>query len=1020
MKYSKIKYASFLMAAGLVAANATAAPQPHRNVSLAENSPQPTVSKGVYIIQMKDQTAIQRSVDLRNVPERMLAKAGANYNPNSSENQSYVAQLKSKQHAVIASSSLPAPIYTYGHTFNGFTVKISEQQAEVLRNHPDVLNVWKDEFMPLTTANTPEFMELTTPGGLHDTGALGEDVIVGIVDTGINPTHPSFDGTDYAPMPEGSWNGECAVDTDVAFECNNKLIGARYFNAGAKAAGTLAGYEVESPRDVDGHGSHVAGTAAGNVLESAMINGQDAGETRGMAPRARVAAYKACWDFSDRDPGCFGTDTMAAIEAAVEDGVDVINYSIGGSLTSLLTGPSFAFLNATNAGVFVATSAGNSGPSAGTVGMPVPWVTNVAASTYDGQTPAQGISVTTGAMAGSTLLANEAAFTPTLASTGPVSAELAVTIDDVACAPLSNPADVAGKIALISRGGCAFTTKVENAQNAGAIAAVVYNNLPGAGPFPMGGTPANPITIPAVMIGNDDGVAIAAEINGGGSVSVTLSDTITATATEVGNIMADFSSRGPSLAVADLMVPDITAPGVKILAASPVAEEFAYLQGTSMASPHIAGIAALVIEQNPGWSPAAVRSAIMTTARQNVVKEDGVTPADPFDFGAGHVVPNAAVNPGIVYEAGLADYVGFICGKEDEVAVVESIYGAGICASLADGGYPSGTNYNHPSITASELGFPEAAVRIVTDVSGADSTYTATIEAPAGIDVTLNVWNGSSFEPASTMNVTAGGIGAYQLVLSQNASVVLDDWVFGSITWTNGTHTVRSPIAVLPVIPPKANYVESVIDAPTSDRHRMTLPVEFNYNGSFFAEAVGMTAGIKQPNVVSQDPDSSFSFNEPGLGLHFFESFEGTRALRFSLRTDELPNPSADIDLFVYGCDAEDGCSLVGQSTNGSSDEDVMLMNPAPLNGSDFYLAFVHGWSLAGDETMAYNLNIHAVNGNEGNMLVRTRPIARAGFNSNIYLYFKDLLEGETYLGGVVLTDDSGEEIGFTLVELNR
>ncbi|WP_448211168.1 S8 family serine peptidase [Colwellia sp. MEBiC06753] len=1025
MRYSKFTCASFLMAAGLAATNVSAMPQPERNVTLAKNSAESHINKGVYIVQLKGASGVQQSLNLNNITEKKAAKAAKKYNPKSQENVSYVAGLKANQRKVVAATGLPEPLYFYGHTFNGFTVKISDKQAALLRSHPDVLHVWQDEFMPLETANTPQFMELTAPSGLHTNNTLGEGVVVGVVDTGINPNHPSFSGDDFAPFTEAEgWNGECAVDTDVEFNCNNKIIGARYFNAGAKAAGTLAEYEYESPRDVDGHGSHVAGTAAGNVVEDAMINGQLAGDVRGMAPRARIAAYKACWDFSDRDPGCFGTDTMAAIEQAVVDGVDVINYSIGGSLTSLLTGPSFAFLNATDAGVFVATSAGNSGPGAGTVGMPVPWVTNVAASTYDGVVPSQGIEVNSGSLAEQIVLANEAAFSLPLAESGDITGSLATTTPIDACKPLTNAEEVAGKIALISRGGCAFTIKVENAQAAGAAATVVYNNQVDSGPFVMGGTAETPITIPAMMVGNSNGLALAAEVDSEVDVNITMSSSITAQATVTGNIMGDFSSRGPSLAVADLMVPDITAPGLQILAAAPTGADYAYLQGTSMASPHIAGIAALIKEQHPDWSPAAIRSAIMTTARQNVVKEDGVTPADPFDFGAGHVVPNAAVNPGFVYDAGLADYVGFICGKEDEVAVVESIFGSGICGALADAGYLSGTNFNHPSIAVSGLGHAESIIRVATDVSGLDSTYTATLELPAGISGSLKVFNGEGFVAGNAMFVPANGIGAYLLEVDQTESAVWNEWVFGSITWTNGTHTVRSPIAIEPVKPPKIDYVKSVIATQSDDRHRIILPVTFNYDGKFYAQAHGMAAAIKQHNVVEQDPDSSFSYEEDGLGWHYVDVYEGTKALRFSLKTSELPIADADLDLFVYACEfnpetEETECSNIGVSAQGSSDESVTLIDPKPLNGaSDFYLAFVHGWSLAGAESMPYHLNVHVVENQMDNMSVHTRRSAKTGRTSNMYLDFKDLLVGENYLGGVTMTDDLGETIGFTLVEL--
>jgi subtilisin family serine protease len=1009
---------------GLVATNAQASTPDSSKFTLAENAQVKPATKNLYIVQLKENAGIHHALNLTNITDKKTTQQLANsYNAQSVTSKNYVKQLKNKQRNVMAATGISEPLYSYGHTFNGFTVTLTNKQVSALRNHPDVAAVWEDELLPLETANTPEFLGLTAASGLHNSGFTGEDVIIGIVDTGINLEHPSFaDDGSYSDPSSLGWAGSCDNSTDESISCNNKLIGAKYFNASfLAAAGSLAAHELNSPRDQDGHGSHVAGTAGGNASVSALVNGLDAGFASGMAPRARIASYKACWDAPNPDAsGCYGGDTMAAIEAAVADGVDVINYSIGGSLTTLLTGPAQAFLDATAAGVFVATSAGNSGPDAGTVGMPTPWVTNVAASTYDGSVPSLGIDILSGTLAGMSLVADEAAFTPSLAATGDINGELALVEPFEACSEITNKANVAGKIALISRGSCAFVDKVANAEAAGALAAIVYNNQPGGEPFAMGGSLTT--SIPALMVSNDNGIILRDDLTAGASVTVDLSATNTTERAVTGNIMADFSSRGPNMAVADLIVPDITAPGVKILAAAPNGNTFNYLQGTSMASPHIAGIAALVKQAHPEWSPAAIRSAIMTTARQDLVKEDGATPADPFDFGAGHVVPNSSINPGLVYDAGLADYVAFICGKANEVATVEALFGAGVCAWLADNGYLGGSQFNHPSIAISALGEQTTVVRYVTNVDSASATYHASIVAPAGVDVEVLVYDGASFVPGNSLTIDAGATGIYALTFDNNDSAVFEQWVFGSVTWSDGLHNVRSPIAVMPVLPPQINVASEVITKPGKDRQHIFIPVEFNYTGKFITQGHGMASSQENIGQVFQDADQSYQFNEVSLGFNLMMVDPGTKVARFALYTDETPDPATDLDLYVYACQGW-SCSLVGQSTSASSDEAITIIDPMPLNdigSGNVYIAFVHGWSLAGAQSIIYNLNEFKAGDNDNNLNVTARHSAIKGKVKNINLHMKDLMDDTRYLGGVSYFNQDGENIGFTLVEVNK
>jgi hypothetical protein len=355
--------------------------------------------RNAYIVVMNDPPAVAYEGGVRGIPAT-APQAGEKLNPNRANVRNYAAHLRSQHNNALAAAGAPADakLYDYVYSLNGFAAVLSGAQATAISKLPSVMFVERDESRELETENSPDFLGLTEPGGLWSElggqSSAGEDVIVGIIDTGIWPEHPSFsDQADFADRPGNSgralrvydaptdWYGTC--DTGEQWskdDCNNKLIGARYYRKGALASSVIT-EDYLSPRDRDGHGTHTASTAAGNGNVPATLFGIERGFVSGMAPRARVAAYKVCWN----DAGCFTSDIAAAIDDAVADGVDVINYSIGSSSTALLTSDAVGFLFAARAGVFVATSAGNAGPGASTLGAPgiAPWMTTVGASTQD-------------------------------------------------------------------------------------------------------------------------------------------------------------------------------------------------------------------------------------------------------------------------------------------------------------------------------------------------------------------------------------------------------------------------------------------------------------------------------------------------------------------------------------------------------------------------------------------------------------------------------------------------------------
>lgn len=1003
--------------------------------SLAEGTASSVVVKSRYIIQLKGNPAASKDQS-QTIPDRFAGVLkNAKYNPSSTASTIYRQKLRDQRMNVMANAGIANATYQYEHAFNGFAAELSETQLLKLKSNPDVLNVWPEELYKMDTANTPSFLGLTAPGGLHTLGNKGEDVIIGIVDSGVWPENPSLDDTDFSPISvtREDWAGTCETGTDPDFSCNNKLIGARYFNASFVQNNTLLPGEYNSPRDADGHGTHTLTTAGGNEGVAGNLFGVDTGILSGMAPRARVAAYKVCWNGSaDGNSGCSTGDSVAAIDAAVADGVDVINFSISGSTTSSTDPVHIAFFNAAKGGVFSANSAGNSGPGAETVAHNVPWVTTVGASTYDGTSLINVLKVTSRDPEEAIGFA-EGPITKALALTGSIEGELVIAEPLQGCfveavgAPLDNAAEIAGNIALIQRGTCNFTEKVERAELAGATAVIVYSDgrpitgLGGSGSYDIAG----------VMISTEDGEELKTSIEGGESITVNMGPDIFIEQTEVGNQMAGFSSRGPSLAIDDIIKPDITAPGVRILAGTSgsqidngvMGESYKYLSGTSMSSPHIAGLAALIREAHPDWSPAAMKSAMMTTARQNVTKEDTITPADPFDFGAGHVVPNSMVNPGLVYDIGINDYYAYLCGAGESNFVDADFFG-GACGALQNAGWsldPSDLNLS--SIAVSELGFPQSVLRVVTNVSNSESTYTANLQTPTGVNAELLVYNfnTSAWDVTDSLTVAPGENAFYQVAFSHGPGVVLDQWQFGSLTWDDGAHSVRSPIAIKPVQPPKVVAPEQVQIVAEQSAIRTTLAVQTNYSGRFFAKGIGMDASDVRVDTVAQDPDRTFSFNEAGLGFFLIDVPVGTRITKFALRDKDMPIAGIDLDLYVYACPTFSTCAPIGTSAANGSDESVLLTNPQPLeiaNGAT-YLVFVHGWSLAGLDTIQAPLHVWNVDESApNNMAVRTRTLAREGRTSRVYVGMSNLQDGQDYLGGVIYTDENGEENGMTVLEV--
>jgi subtilisin family serine protease len=441
-------------------------------------------------------------------------------------------------------------------------------------------------------------------------------------------------------------------------------------------------YEFWSPRGAAGHGSHTAGTAAGNYNVNAVVTATTLGNISGMAPRARIAVYKVCWGIEVGIAGCATSDSVAAIDQAVSDGVDVINFSISGSTTSFLDPVEVAFLFAADAGVFVAASAGNNGPGASTVAHISPWLTTVAAGTknraYQATATLGNGASYTGVGLGAAVPSSPLilSINAGLSGANATAVRLCFSSEWTGGIPQLDPAKVAGKIVVCDRGTNDRVDKSRAVQEAGGVGMILTNVTPNS-------LNADLHFVPTVHLADTDRAAILAY---GATAAPTASLSAGVQVLVVAPDVAAFSSRGPALAGAgDMLKPDIMAPGVDILAAhSPIESGyiFNFLSGTSMSSPHMAGIAALFKQLHPEWSPAMIKSALMTTASQTRNNNTPIA-GGAFAYGAGQVVPNSANDPGLVYDAGFNDWLAFLCGTGQLTA--------SYCPSIAID--PSNLNY---------------------------------------------------------------------------------------------------------------------------------------------------------------------------------------------------------------------------------------------------------------------------------------------------------------------------------------
>ncbi len=743
----------------LLSAMALLAPPPGQVVAIEGSS------SGRYIVVLADEPLAAYGGDVAGLAATdPLVTDATRLDADNPASKAYLAYLATKHEAAIAAINTALGrsvkvVFRYDTALNGLAIEISQAEAGKVAGVTGVTQVMADQELELLTDNGPAWIGAPSvwEGSTGVAGTKGEGIVAGIIDTGINHDHPSFadvggDGYDHT-NPKGRFFGVCAVATIL---CNDKLIGMYDFTG----IGT-------GPEDDNGHGSHTASTTAGNVLDAELV-APTITITRpisGVAPHANIIAYKACFSTPARG-GCLETGTVASIDQAVADGVDVINFSIGGaSRDPYGDANALAFLNAQRAGVFLAVSAGNEGPGASTIGSPAdaPWVTAVGASTHNRIFINSLVNMT-----GATNPPPNMVGRSVTSGYGPAEIVYAGDYGDPLCpAPFPAGTFKKGEIVICDRGVNPRVEKASNVKAGGAGGFVLANDQPSGDSLV-----ADAYALPGVHITYDDGVALKAWVARTGTHTGTITGTVANEAASNGDIMASFSSRGPNPYSGDVLKPNVTAPGVDILAAfhTPVGgtgtpPEYNVISGTSMSSPHTAGAAALLRAVHRDWTADEVRSALMTTSVTDVLKEDATTAADPFDYGAGRIELSGAAAAGLLFNE-----------TADAYAAADSTAGGDL------------TTLNIPALSDGDCAGACSWVRTARATSTGAGTWTASVSVPSGMTASV---------APSTFSLAAGETASFK-VSTEVSGLPLDQWHFATVTLTSnsGAPAVHLPLAV--------------------------------------------------------------------------------------------------------------------------------------------------------------------------------------------------------------------------------
>ncbi|GER30235.1 subtilase family protein [Striga asiatica] len=694
-------------------------------------------------------------------------------------------------------------IYAYTNVIHGFSARFTPEEARAMEARPGILSVLPEMRYELHTTRTPSFMGLDQNAAVFPESESAGEVIVGVLDTGIWPESPSLDDTGFGPVPT-SWRGDCETGTNFSkSSCNRKLIGARYFARGYEA--TLGpideSKESKSPLDGDGHGTHTSTTAAGSVVTNASLFGFAAGTARGMASRARLAVYKVCWA-----GGCFSSDILAALDRSVTDGVHVLSLSLGGGMSDYYRDSvAIGAFAAVERGIFVSCSAGNAGPGPYSLSNVAPWITTVGAGTLDRDFPAYVTLGNGKNFSGVSLIKSGDPLPGKLLPFIYAGNASNATNGNLCMTGTLDPEKVRGKIVLCDRGVNPRVQKGAVVKSAGGAGMVLANTAANGEELV-----ADAHLIPATAVGETSGNFIKEYLSSDPNPTATISFEGTKVGIQPSPVVAAFSSRGPNSITPEILKPDLIAPGVNILAGwsglmgpTGLTEDmrrvgFNIISGTSMSCPHVSGLAALLKAAHPLWSPAAIKSALMTTA-YIAYKNGGPIldvstgrPSTPFDHGAGHADPISALNPGLVYDMDTDDYLNFLCALKYTPAQIYSLARRNF--SCAPRRAYSANDLNYPSFAVTLMGGGGAGsgvvkhTRTLTNVGPPGSYRVSVLSTSESVKISV-VPGVLSFGRANEKK-------SYVVTFSAATTMPSNTNDFGTVEWSDGRHVVRSPFAV--------------------------------------------------------------------------------------------------------------------------------------------------------------------------------------------------------------------------------
>jgi len=856
-------------------------------------------SSGLYVVVLRDLPLASYDGSQRGYAATRPAP-GVRYDAGRERVAAYRSWLLTRQGQVQAAIGGVDPVYQFTTAVSGFAAELTAAQVKQLRAMPEILSVEASTTQRLEghrSTGGRAADELSDRARALAAAKPGRGVVIGVVDSGIWPENPSFAAIPMSGLAAqrrypGSSFTCVAAERWSSDDCTAKIVSAKWFVDGF-GADNLSRAEYLSARDGSGHGSHTAAIAAGNTGVSVRTNGQDFGAIQGTAPGAGLAIYKACWVAPDPDDdGCTTADTVMALDQAVSDGVDVLSYSIddGSDVGRDLSGGAVqtAFLNAAAAGVFVATAAGDDGPAPASVSHQSPWVTTVAAS----QRAAYRGVVTLGN--GRQLDGAMAASTPIPPTRFVSAADLAAPGFSLRQARLCFPgaldaSRVDGAVVLCDRGVVARVAKSEAVARAGGAALVLANRAQTA-------VEADLHALPTLHVDRAAAAAIKRYLRTSGRPTAALRPA--SEDARVPTTVAAFSGRGPAaLTDSAVLKPDLAANGVSVLAAVAPPSNFGRLwdlhSGTSMSTPVIAAASALVRQAHPAWSAAAVQSALMTTATPLPA------PVGPLSQGAGEVAPRRALDPGLVYDVTLDDWLAWLGGRG-------VTYGDRPPAAL------TAEDLNSSAISLGSVVGTAQVTRTVTQVADEPETYVARFRGLRGVDARVT---------PNSFRLAPGETATFTVTFNARKLARYGRFAAGELVWRGSEgHRVRSPIVVRP------EYVSAPteVDASVTDG-QVELRAVAGVTGTVRTRLSGMIGAT--PTALRVEPDA-FDVAAPsssGIEPTTYEVPAGSPAARFQIVGD------SDVDLYVYR-----GEELVAAADSLSGDERVTLVDP-PTGNYDVY-----------------------------------------------------------------------------------